>query len=102
MNLYIWNEFVLILGSFLDGLVSKWQGMASSKVINDFPGLFSSAYVLERPLLNQNLPNYGLNNVNSAIKAVRLPVTGGGDLAFHIMISLSFYTFYLIFHLIII
>lgn len=48
------------------GLVSQYSGMAQSKVLNDFPGTFSSAYVLERPLLNQNLPNYGLNNVNKA------------------------------------
>lgn len=50
----------------LDGLISKWQGMAQSKVINDFSGLYSSAYLLENPLLNTNLPNFGLNSVNSA------------------------------------
>jgi uncharacterized surface protein with fasciclin (FAS1) repeats len=48
------------------GLISKWQGMASSKVINDFPGVYSSAYLLDTPLLNTNLPNLGLHGRNSA------------------------------------
>ncbi|CAF1111750.1 unnamed protein product, partial [Brachionus calyciflorus] len=50
------------------GLVSKWTDKASSKILNDFSGLYSSAYVLEEPLLNTNLPNYGLNNLNSGFK----------------------------------
>lgn len=49
------------------GLISKWQGMASSKIVNDFPGVFSSAYILDTPLLNHNLPNLGLHKYNSAI-----------------------------------
>ena len=49
-----------------EGLISKYQGQAQAKVISDFPGIYSSAYLLEKPLLNQNLPNYGLNYVNSA------------------------------------
>lgn len=48
------------------GLISKWQGMASSKVINDFPGVYSSAYLLDTPLLNTNLPNLGLHSRNDA------------------------------------
>jgi len=56
-----------------NGLISKWQGMASSKILNDFPGLYSSAYVLESTLLNSNLTNLGLVSVNSANK---LSITG--------------------------
>lgn len=48
------------------GLISKWQGMASSKVINDFAGVYSSAYLLDTPLLNTNLPNLGLHKYNDA------------------------------------
>lgn len=48
------------------GLISKWQGMASSKVVNDFPGVYSSAYLLDTPLLNTNLPNLGLHSRNDA------------------------------------
>jgi hypothetical protein len=48
------------------GLISSFQGQAQSKVLNDYSGVYSSAYVLEQPLLNQNLPNYGLNSVNNA------------------------------------
>jgi len=47
-------------------LISKWQGKASSKIINDFPGVYSSAYVLDTPLLNHNLPNLGLHKYNAA------------------------------------
>lgn len=47
------------------GLISKWQGMASSKIINDFPGVYSSAYLLDTPLLNENLPNLGLHKINA-------------------------------------
>ncbi len=42
------------------------QGKASSKVINDFPGVFSSAYLLDTPLLNTNLPNLGLHGNSAA------------------------------------
>ena len=35
--------------------------MASSKIIDDFPGIYSSAYLIAKPLLNPNLPNLGLN-----------------------------------------
>jgi uncharacterized surface protein with fasciclin (FAS1) repeats len=49
------------------GLISKWQGMASSKIINDFPGVYSSAYLLDTPLLNHNMPNLGLHKFSSAI-----------------------------------
>lgn len=41
----------------------------SSKVINDYPGMYSSAYVLENTLLNSELPNYGLSGYNSAPKS---------------------------------
>ena len=56
----------LTLTKDVSGLMSQWQGNAESKVLNDFPGIYSSAYLLEKPLLNPNLPNYGLNNVNAA------------------------------------
>lgn len=49
-----------------NGLVSKWKDNAQSKILNDFSGVYSSAYVLEEPLLNNQLPNYGLNNLNSS------------------------------------
>lgn len=48
-----------------NGLYSKWKDMAQSKVLNDFSGQHSSAYVLESTLLNQNLPNLGLISPNS-------------------------------------
>ena len=69
------------------GLVSNWQGLASAKVINDFPGIYSSAYVLEKPLLNQNLPNYGLNNVNSAV------ITTANS--FNLIMIVSFFYYFL-------
>lgn len=50
------------------GLVSKWKDNASSKILNDFSGIYSSAYVLESTLLNNNIPNQGLNNLNSGLK----------------------------------
>lgn len=56
----------LTLTKDVSGSMAQWQGNAESKVINDFPGVYSSAYLLEKPLLNPNLPNYGLNNVNAA------------------------------------
>jgi len=60
------QELTLTKDSY--GLISKWQGMASSKVINDFPGQHSSAYLLDAPLLNTNLPNLGLHKYNSGTK----------------------------------
>lgn len=42
----------------------------SSKVINDYPGLYSSAYVLENTLLNAELPDLGLTNRNSAPRRI--------------------------------
>jgi uncharacterized surface protein with fasciclin (FAS1) repeats len=48
-----------------NGLVSKWSNDAQSKILNDFSGMYSSAYVLQDTLLNNNLPNYGLNNLNA-------------------------------------
>ena len=51
-----------------NGLVSKWTDKASSKILNDFTGMYSSAYVLQEPLLNNKLPNYGLNNLNFSNK----------------------------------
>ncbi|RNA17339.1 adhesin [Brachionus plicatilis] len=48
------------------GLVSKWMDNSKSKILNDFSGVYSSAYVIEEPLLNDMLPNYGLNNLNGA------------------------------------
>jgi len=56
----------LTLTKDVSGSMAQWQGNAESKVINDFPGVNSAAYLLEKPLLNPNLPNYGLNNVNGA------------------------------------
>ena len=50
------------------GLVSKWTDNSKAKILNDFTGQFSSAYVIEDTLLNKELPNYGLNNLNSAFK----------------------------------
>lgn len=42
----------------------------SSKVINDYPGLYSSAYVLENTLLNAELPDLGLTNRNKANRPI--------------------------------
>ena len=58
----------LTLTKDVTGLMSQWQGNAESKVLNDFPGIYSLAYLLEKPLLNPNLPNMGLNNVNAALQ----------------------------------
>lgn len=51
-----------------NGLVSKWTDNSKAKILNDFSGIYSSAYVIEEPLLNKKLPNYGLNNLNSAFR----------------------------------
>ncbi|CAF0733711.1 unnamed protein product [Brachionus calyciflorus] len=68
------------------GLVSKWTDKASSKILNDFSGLYSSAYVLEEPLLNTNLPNYGLNNLNSGFKI--------SNSNFIVLICIGFFAFW--------
>lgn len=49
-------------------LVSQGLGLASSKVINDFPGVYSSAYLLDTTLLNTNLPNLGLTGSVAYLK----------------------------------
>ena len=44
------------------GLISKWQGLSSSKIINDYPGVHVSAYLIDTPLFNASLAHLMANS----------------------------------------
>jgi len=46
------------------------HGMANSKVLTNFPGVYQSAYLLEKPLYNENyrqMQTMGRQHYNSAV-----------------------------------
>lgn len=42
-------------------MIVRLNGVASTRVVNDFPGLYASAYILERPILNALQPAFALD-----------------------------------------
>jgi hypothetical protein len=48
---------------FLVGSIVRLTGVASARIYNDFQGELSSAYLLDRPILNAMQPTFALDEL---------------------------------------
>ncbi len=58
---WVWIKCFYTTFIFIDGKMVSLTGVASGRITNELLGTMSSAYIIERPLLNGLQPTFALN-----------------------------------------